>query len=389
MKSIITQEDPPFSKGEKAVVVSCDMITAYGRGADACWNGIMSGSSAIAKFDRFSTAAFQTDSAAIVSGLTYLRKDSLVLQMLKLLFGKPAVSIPEDSRLILATTKGEIDILEKDLLEGTGDAAGCNLNHLLRKVSLLAGVKDSGMVVSAACASGTAAIARAAAGIRQGSFDSVLAVACDSVTEFVFAGFSSLMALDKLPARPFDKDRSGLSLGEAAAYALIMSGSRAKKEKRKILGEVMGWGLSDDANHMTGPSRTGDGLSLAITKAMKTADIDEKDIGFISAHGTGTVYNDAMEIKSFNSICNMKKRPVYSIKGGLGHTMGAAGLVETIMALRALKEKTVPPTVNLEHAGDDAKGWVSRRKRSIGENRKGLVTNAGFSGINGALVLGG
>jgi len=387
MKSIITKGHSHVSIGEKAVVVSCDMITAYGHGADACWNGILSGISAIAKFDRFNTSAFQSDFAAIVRGLTYLRKDSLVMQMLKLLFDKSSVSIPADSRLILATTKGEIDILEKNLLVGTGDAAGCKLNHLLRKVALLTGVKNSGMVVSAACASGSAAIARAAAGIRQGFFDSVLVAACDSVTEFVFAGFSSLMALDKLPARPFDKDRNGLSLGEAAAYALIMSESRAKKEKRRILGEISGWGLSDDANHMTGPSRTGDGLSLAITKAMKTADIDENNIGFISAHGTGTVYNDAMEIKSFNSIFNMKKKPVYSIKGGLGHTMGAAGLVETIIALRALKEKTVPPTVNLKNAGDDANGWASRRKRSIGSNKKALLTNAGFSGINAALVL--
>jgi len=374
---------------EKAVVVSCDMITAYGQGQDVCWDGIMSGRTAVSDIGRFRTAAFQSGSAAIVDGLEYLGNDSLVLQMFKKIFDQPSDIIPKDSALILASTKGEIDLLEKNLLTGEGDAAGCNLNELLHKVSALAGVTGGSMVVSAACASATAALARASAMIRHGHKDCVLVVACDSVTEFVYSGFSSLMALDKFPARPFDRSRSGLSLGEAAGYALLMSASRAAKEGRKVLGEVKGWGLSDDANHMTGPSRTGEGLALAITKAMRTAGAADNDIGFISAHGTGTLYNDAMEMKSFKSVFKMDRKPVYSIKGGLGHTMGAAGLVEMIVALRALKEKKVPPTVNLKDADDDAAGWASGRECPVEENKYALLTNAGFSGINAALVLGG
>ncbi len=388
MKTVNIPDQTSISDSEKAVVVSCDMITAYGHGADVSWDGIMSGRTAVADIDRFNTGAFQSGSAALIHGLKYLGKDSLVLQMFKKIFNKPSESVPKDSALIFASTKGEIDLLEKSLLRGEGDASGSNLNILLQKVSQLAGIKGEALVVSAACASASTALARAAAMIRSGHKDCVLVAACDSVTEFVYSGFSSLMALDKFPARPFDRSRSGLSLGEAAAYALIMSKARAKKEKRMILGEVSGWGLSDDANHMTGPSRTGEGLSLAITKAMKTAGADEKDIGFISAHGTGTLYNDAMEIKSFKHVFKMKKKPVYSIKGGLGHTMGAAGLVEMIIVLRALKEKTVPPTVNFKVADDDAKGWASARQRSAGENKFALLTNAGFSGINAALVLG-
>lgn len=387
MKPVNIPDRKFLSDRERAVVVSCDVITAYGHGAEVCWNGIMSGRTAVADFDRFSTGAFQSGSAALVNGLEYLGNDPLVLQMFKKIFNKPSEAVPKDSALILASTKGEIDILEKSLLAGEGDAAGCNLNNLLRKVSLLAGIIGEAMVVSAACASATAAVARAAAMIRSGHNDSVLVAACDGITEFVYSGFSSLMALDKFPARPFDRSRSGLSLGEAAGFALLMSASRAGKEGRQVLGEVKGWGLSDDANHMTGPSRTGEGLSLAITKAMKTACTDEEDIGFISAHGTGTIYNDAMEMKSFKSVFNHEKKPVYSIKGGLGHTMGAAGLVELIVALRALKEKTVPPTVNLKDADDDAIGWASGRQRPAAENKCALLTNAGFSGINAALVL--
>ncbi|MEW6599911.1 MAG: beta-ketoacyl synthase N-terminal-like domain-containing protein [Nitrospirota bacterium] len=379
----------PSYKSEKAVVVSSDMMTAYGHGEDVCWEGIMSGRTAVADIGRFNTSAFQSGNAALISGLKYHGQDSLVLQMFKKIFSNPSNTVPKDSALILASTKGEIDLLEMSLLSGRGDSSECNMNNLLLKVSRLAGISGEAMVVSAACASATAAAARAAAMIRSGLKDSVVVAACDSVTEFVYSGFSSLMALDKFPARPFDKSRSGLSLGESAGYVLLMSESRAVKEGRKIAGEVRGWGLSDDANHMTGPSRTGEGLALAITKAMRTAGAADRDVGFISAHGTGTLYNDAMEMKSFKSVFKTGPKPVYSVKGGLGHTMGAAGLVEMIIALRALKEKTVPPTVNLKDADDDAAGWASGSERPVGENRSALLTNAGFSGINAALVLAG
>lgn len=373
--------------GVKTVVVSCDMVTAYGQGTDACWEGILSGKTAISRLNRFNTRSFQSNYAATVKNLSYLQRDSLVKQMLKSLFSKTSALIPQDAKLILATTKGEIDLLEKKIIKGTGDESNCSLGHLPGKVSDLAGVKDAGIIISAACASSTTAIARAAAMVCSRLTDCVLVVACDSITEFVFSGFSSLMALDEFAARPFDKNRRGLSLGEAAAFAVIMSESRAKLEKREIIGEIAGWGLSNDANHMTGPSRDSDGLILAIKKALKTACIEGREVGFISAHGTGTVYNDAMEIRAFRAVFKNEKIPVYSLKGGIGHTIGAAGLVETIIALRALKERKVPPTVNLEEVDNDAMGWAYLGQHPAGEIKKALVTNAGFGGINAALVL--
>ncbi|KAF0144094.1 MAG: beta-ketoacyl synthase [Nitrospirae bacterium] len=363
------------------------MVTAYGNGMDSCWNNILSGRTAISGLNRFNTKAFQSDYAATIDSLQYHQKDSLVMQMLKPLFDRASVSIPEDAKLILATTKGEIDLLEKNILKGTGETPDCSLTSLLKKVSALTRVKDAGVVVSAACASSSAAVARAAAMIRSKRSDCVLVVACDSVTEFVFSGFSSLMALDKFSARPFDKNRKGLSLGEAAAFVLVMSKTRARQEKREILGEIAGWGLSDDANHMTGPSRESEGLILAIKKALKTAAADKSAIGFISAHGTGTVYNDAMEMKAFHSVFKDKKIPVYSIKGGIGHTMGAAGIIETIIAMKSLREKRIPPTVNLRDTDADARGWVSPEPCPADKRKMALLTNAGFSGINAALVL--
>lgn len=371
----------------KAVVVESDILTSYGPGIDACWDALLANRTSISRISRFSTKAFFSDYGGTISGLMYHGETSLVMQMISMLFDRPGTKIPSDAKLLLATIKGEIDLLEKSIITGTGDAAESSLNNLLRKVIDLTGTKGGGMVVSAACTSSTAAAARAAAMIRSGHADCILVVACDSVTEFIFSGFSSLMALDKIPARPFDKNRAGLSVGEAAAYMLVMSEKRALREKRTVIGEIAGWGMSDDANHMTGPSRESEGLVRAINAALDSAGITAHQIGFISAHGTGTPYNDAMEMRAFRSVFMDRKVPVYSIKGGIGHTMGAAGLVEMAIAQRAQRENVVPPTVNLKEADDDAIGWVADRRQAIEPNSIALVTNAGFSGINTALVL--
>ncbi len=410
----------------RAVVALVDMITPYGHGVQAAWEGILSGKTVISKLERFNAAVFVSEYAATIDGLEYLQEESLVMQMLKLMFRRvptPKHQIPQDAKLILATTKGEVDLLEKRLLEGNnnpphpnplpicsspinwGTTAPINrettilgegrgegdgeLGSLLNKVVALTGVADSGLVISAACTSSTSAIARAAAMICSGHTDCVLVVACDAVTEFICSGFSSLMAMDKLPARPFDKRRSGLSIGEAAAYALIMSEARAEREGWEITGEIAGWGLSSDANHMTGPSREAEGQKLAIKKALRMAGADRDDIGFIAAHGTGTVYNDAMEMKAFHAVFGSEPRPVYSIKGAIGHTMGAAGLVETIVALRCLQEGIALPTVNLADVDDLACGWAAPCQKTINNGKMALLTNSGFGGVNAALVLAG
>jgi 3-oxoacyl-[acyl-carrier-protein] synthase II len=369
----------------KPVVVKADMVTPYGKGVDACWKGLLSGRSALSRVERFKTAAFHSDYAGIISGLRYHEQPSLVMQMLHSLF--ESVVIPRDAKLLLATTKGEIDLLEQNMLFNRGDASDAVISRLINKVADVTGARGGGLVLSAACTSSAAAVAQAAALVRNGHADCVLVVACDSVTEFIFSGFSSLMALDKMPARPFDRDRAGLNVGEAAAYALIMSEERAAREDRPVIGTIAGWGLSDDANHMTGPSRESEGLILAVTKALLSAGIGPDDVGFIAAHGTGTVYNDQMEMRAFRSVFQNIGRPVYSIKGGIGHTMGAAGLVEMLIALRALREGAVPPTVNLREPDEDARGWVSVRQQAVRRQARALVTNAGFSGVNTALVL--
>lgn len=313
-----------------------------------------------------------------------LSSGSRVMAMLKPLFQKAGNLIPQDAVCLLATTLGEVEYLEQSVLSG-GDAAESSPSVLLSKIEKMLGLKNPGLAVSAACASSSVAIAEGAGRITEGEIDAALIIACDSVSEFLYAGFSSLLALDPAQARPFDQKRQGLSIGEGAAWMLLMSESRAQKEGRKILGEVAGWGLNNDANHMTGPSRDGSGLARAIQLSLAQAGVEESQVGSISAHGTGTVYNDAMEMKAFKTVF-AKAVPAYGIKGGMGHSMAAAGLVETLIALKTLHEQKVPPTVGVNEVEEDGRGWISSESQNA-PGEYALSTNSGFGGVNSALLL--
>lgn len=373
--------------GNNVCIVACDIVTSYGRGVDTCWQGLLSNRSAIRPCDRFrDEKTFQSQNAAVIPGLETKQEESLVWQMLKPILNDALEQIPKDAALFLATTTGEIDYLENAVLEHSDGADRSRPEFLLEKIKSLIGATGTRMVVSAACSSASAAIAQGAAAIRSGKEECVLIVACDCVSEFVFSGFSSLMALDPDVAKPFDRNRAGLSLGEGAGFILLMNQGRAKKEGRTILGEVFGWAVAGDANHMTGPLRDGSGLRRSIQEALAKACVSREAVGCISAHGTGTLYNDSMEMKAYQSVFLDHSVPLYSMKGAVGHTMGAAGLIETVIALQVLKEKIIPPTIGTRDVDPDAKNWVSLDNRVL-EKDVVLVNNSGFGGINATLVL--
>jgi len=367
-------------------VVDGNLVTAYGIGMNACWSGLLAGHSAVTPLTRFSTEPFQCHCAAVLSGLTYQENDSIVWQMLTRLLAENDPRVPDDAFVFLASTTGEIDLLEKAVDAGESVGAESKLGTLLKKVRIYLGRTCDGAVVSSACASATVALAQAAAMIERGERECVLVVACDAVSEFVFSGFASLMALDPQRARPFDAAREGLSVGEAAAFTLLMSPERAERENRKPLGSLAGWGMSNDANHMTGSSRDGAPLARSIETALNRANIPPDAVSMICAHGTGTRYNDSMELKAFKTVFG-KPVPLFSVKGGTGHTMGAAGLVETLLTLKAQREGLVLPTVSLQQPAEDADGWLSSNPISLQGSEWALSTNSGFGGVNAALVL--
>ena len=278
--------------------------------------------------------------------------------------------------VILSTTKGDLGPLER------GDGAGSVLPVLAAAFAARAGLSRSPVVISNACASGTSAMIFAAGMIHNGRADHALVIGVDALSRFVVSGFRSLFALASGPCRPYDLARDGICLGEAAASVVL---SRDRSIFRDPLGTYLGGAIANDANHISGPSRTGEGLMRAVNGALRNAACDADDISLINAHGTGTEYNDAMEAIAFGR-CGMEAIPLSSYKGSFGHTLGAAGVLESVIALRALQRgsllrsegtRTVglpsPLNVTLDHAS--AKGDVI------------LKTNSGFGGVNAALIL--
>lgn len=366
-----------------AIIADYEILTSYGMGTDALWHGLMSGRTAICGCKDIGIAAFENARAASCPLLKEGSHSSRLMRLLEQLFRERPVAVPDGTALILATTTGEIDLLERAVLE---ESEYCSsLTDVLPAVQALTGANGDASIISSACTSATAGLMSAHCAIQNNRAEAVLVVAVDGLSEFILSGFSSLMALDPDVARPFDRDRAGLSLGEAAGYMLLMSAEAARRAGRNPKGYLRGGGMTNDANHMTGPSRDGGGLARAISKALKLAHCEAEDVAFVAAHGTGTAYNDGMEMKAFKTVF-AEPVPTFSIKGGIGHTMGNAGLAQTIVALGALCAKSVPPTVGCRSVDDVAAGWVSAEAQRA-DGRVGVVSNAGFGGINAAVVV--
>ncbi len=368
-------------------VVAHDMITAFGRGLPATWNGLLEGRVAFSTIEHFGCENFGSRLAALAP--LSASGPSRLWALLEPLLLDLAPRVPAGCEVLLATTTGEVDRLERHVAHGEGRADDSRPEVLLERIRERLERPGPGRIVSAACASSTVALALAAEDVEHGRCPAALVVAGDAVTEFVYSGFASLLALDPEGARPFDRHRHGLTLGEGSAVALLMHERRARESGHPVLGTVAGWGASCDANHMTGPARDGSGLARAIRTALDRAAQAVDGIGSISAHGTGTPFNDAMELRAFRSALGEALPPVYSVKGALGHTLGAAGLVEAIIGLESLRRGQVPPSANLREPDNDAQGVVCTEARPQSKEAAVLSTNSGFGGINAAVVLRG
>lgn len=367
------------------VIAKYDVATAYGWGIDPLWQGLMGGQTAITSTERFAGRSFVSDQVATVPGLSDDLTGSRAMTLLSQLLSPLVEQIDPSTTLVLSTTVGEIEFVERGVLEG--DAAKtlhARPAFLLERVKKLIGLTGPAITLSSACASSSAALTRAASLIKHGEAERVLVVACDSVSEFVYSGFSTLMSLCEGPAKPFDADRTGLTLGEAAAWALVTRDDAPDVGDDAIA--LLGWGNTTDAIHMTAPDRSAGGLARAIGKACDMAGRNASEISFIAAHGTATIYSDAMEMVAFRNAIQSPK-PVFSIKGGIGHTLAAAGLVQVLVAGRALKTGQVPPTVGLSNPDPTADGWARTDVVHVCEPRLALSTNSGFGGVNTALLL--
>jgi 3-oxoacyl-[acyl-carrier-protein] synthase II len=293
---------------------------------------------------------------------------------------------PARRGFVLSTTKAGIDgfeaVFEKQSVapEVSQQAQPACLAEDLARAFNLAGPVQA---VSAACVSGLLAIQQGANILLRHEADLVVVAGVDIVSHFVLAGFSTLKSLDPTGCRPFDQARVGLSLGEGAGAVVMM---RQPQAPENVI-VVSGWGSSNDANHLTGPSRDGSGLALAMARALKRARIRPEQIDYVHLHGTGTPYNDAMESLALRRVFGESTPPFGSSKGSLGHTLGAAGILETILCQTAFEQQVLPGTPRLAQPDPVAPDSILVGPRKAEGLRWILKVSCGFGGTNAAIVL--
>ena len=282
--------------------------------------------------------------------------------------------------LIISSTKGNISLLESETCNTTLKKR-IALPTSAKLVSEYFGFSNQPVIISNACISGVLAIITGIRFLRRGQYENAVIAGADVITKFILSGFESFQALSPNICKPFDRSRDGLNLGEGAATVIL---STNKKYDSNI--KVKGGSVSNDANHISGPSRTGKELAYAIKKAMLDAEVSPGDIDFISAHGTATVYNDEMEANAFN-ITGLEAVPLNSLKGYYGHTLGAAGLIESVISVHSLKHGLVLPTLGFEESGLTKPLSVCASQLAVNATNF-LKTASGFGGCNAAVVFG-
>jgi len=268
-------------------------------------------------------------------------------------------------------------------------------------IGIECGCKGPNYGVTSACASGSHAIGEAFGMIADGNADQMVAGGTEAtITPLCYAGFSSMKAMTtkyndnpKAGSRPFDSDRGGFVMGEGAGVVVLESLDSALARGANIYCEMVGYGATCDAHHITTPAPEGRGLAAAMEMAIKQSDMDKTDINYVNAHGTSTAYNDKFETMAFKSVFGEHatkkdgKFVVSSTKGVTGHTLGAAGGLEAVIAARSITDDVVPPTINYETPDPECDlDYVPNEKREMGVNAA-MSTNLGFGGHNAAILF--
>lgn len=307
----------------------------------------------------------------------YTHMEQLFILSIKEMLSHSTVNPDEvDCGLVISTTKGNIDVLQKYvdkvdnkvfLWDMTDRIA--NYFHLENRVT----------VVSNACISGVSALIVAKRLIEKGIYKKVIVAGGDILSHFITSGFLSFRAVSEKVCCPYDLHRDGLNLGEACGSILLT----VEKPDNAVL--LTGGAVSNDANHISGPSRTGDGLYYAICQAMEEANMKAGDISFVNAHGTATVYNDEMESKAIH-LAQLQHVPVNSMKSFFGHTMGASGVIESIICIHELKEGILFGTLGYRESGVPMPLIVQEKHKKM-SMKSCIKTASGFAGCNAAIVL--
>lgn len=358
-------------------VKSWNAVTPLGNGIDTMFSRMSAGETACRVHhdpalypEPFCASVFEN--YAPLPGFSKL--ESLIMECLRPIV--PAeVAESEKTVFIFSTTKGNVDALHA----AQPVPPDAYLWQTADKIAKHFRNPNRAYTVSNACVSGIMAQNLGFDLLRSGTFEHAVVFGADLVTAFVLSGFGSFKAMSPEQSKPFDKDRIGINLGEGAG-AVVLSLHPGDFAVR-----LTGTGSGNDANHISGPSRTGDGLLVAVNEALREAGVTAAEMDYLSAHGTATPYNDEMESLAFTS-AGLTQTPLNSMKGYFGHTLGAAGLIETAVLLECMRRQTLLPSPGYtEHGVTGTLNVITKPAQT--PIRKAIKTGSGFGGCNAASVF--
>ena len=409
---------PTISERSRRVVVTgAGIITAYGAGWESNAEGFRWGKTAFKPVTLFDVSRQRVQFAAqaglpdpVPFGGLNRRKQQRLERAAKLLFCAADEAFRQAAwvkncatPLIFGTTSGGMTRGEEFFRAAVSCPASerqqaTRITHYLaqQQVLDLAGAYDLRgpiTIIANACAAGANAIGHAARLVQSGQFERAIAGGYDALSQLVFAGFDSLQALSPTACRPFDANRDGLSLGEGAAILTLETLESATERGAEILGEIVGYGAATDAHHLTQPHPQGDAALITMKAACAQAGVRPGQISYINAHGTGTPLNDIAEAHAINrwAGADVEKIRVSSTKAGIGHLLGAAGAVESVVCLMALKEQWLPPMTTTQTPDPEMHFKLVQKPTKAKELEQSfeyaLSNSFGFGGANASLLF--
>lgn len=394
---------------ERVVITGAGSINALGVGVDAFAQALRDSRSGIRHLSVFDPSAYRSPWAAEVDDLdaapclpARLHRHASRSDRFALIAAQEAwaaAGLEQEDRVgaavvIGASTggmlEGEAHVVERERQRsGLRGLLNAPVSTTADRLALHFRCRGPRLTVSTACSSGNNALGFAADWIRSGRADVVLCGGVDALCRMTFSGFNVLQAVDTVPCRPFDRDRAGLTLGEGAAMFVFESASRAQARGATPLAEFLGYAASADAYHMTQPRPDGASALHAARGALAASGVRPEEIDYVNAHGTGTPLNDAIETKIIKAVLgdHAQRVPVSSTKSTTGHCLAAAGAIEALACVIALRDGCVPATLNLENADPECDlDFVPNASRNCEINT--VMSNSyGFGGNNTTIVL--
>jgi 3-oxoacyl-[acyl-carrier-protein] synthase II len=391
-------------------VTGLGLVTPLGVGVEATWNGLVRGERAIAPITLFDTSGQRANLGAEVPSVTVesagaTRTVVSRTSAMALLAAEEAVRAAKlDVRahrvgLVVATTTGGMLETERLLASMHADPACRRLHAAMRCHPITAtaelleeklGPFVRARTIASACSSGANALLVAAAWLRAGEVDAVLAGGADSLCRLTLTGFNALGAVDTGPCRPFDRERKGTTLGEGAGFLVLEAPERARARKATPVAALAGWAAGSEAHHITNPEPGGSLAAGLMARALGRAGLEAADLDYVNAHGTGTPHNDAMEASALACALGpeIARVAVSSSKGQIGHTLGAAGAIEAAITALVVARATLVPTAGLETPDEALRlAHVLRVGRSVPRVRAALSNAFGFGGMDTVLAF--